>query len=300
MPAIEVQGLSRRFGEVLAVDHLSFSVEKGEVFGVLGPNGAGKTTTVRLLNGILAPTEGRIRILGLDPAVEGAQVRANTGVLTESPSLYEKLSARENLSFFGKLYGVPPQTLPGRVEELLELFGLRERADDPAGGFSKGMKQRLVLARALVHNPPILFLDEPTSGLDPEAAHQVNELIARLRSEGRTIFLCTHRLAEAEPLCDRVALFNHGRLLAMGTIPELARRLWGGDELEIELLQVDEQAWDGFSLEGKVLRAPIASPEEAARLVTQVVEKGGKIVRVSPRRHTLEEIYFAFQEKEGK
>lgn len=288
MPTIEVQGLSRRFGDVLAVDDLTFSVEKGEVFGVLGPNGAGKTTTVRLLNGILAPTQGQIRVLGLDPLNEGARVRAETGVLTESPSLYEKLSARENLRFFGTLYGVSGERIEGRVEEMLALFGLLERADAPAGGFSKGMKQRLVLARALVHDPPILFLDEPTSGLDPEAAHQVNELIGRLRSEGRTIFLCTHRLAEAEPLCDRVALFNHGRLLAMGTIPELARRLWGGDELEIELL------------EGEVLRAPVDSPEEAARLVARVVEEGGKIVRVSPLLHSLEEIYFAFQEKEGK
>ncbi|MBN2362292.1 MAG: ABC transporter ATP-binding protein, partial [Deltaproteobacteria bacterium] len=225
--AIEVSELVRTFGPRRAVDGVSFCVQPGEVFGLLGTNGAGKTTTTRLLNGVLRPHGGRISVLGLDPSRDGCRLRRQTGVLTETPSLYERLSARENLRVFGELYGVDERSLPGRVDGMLAFFGLSERADDPVAGFSKGMKQRLALARTLVHEPPLLFFDEPTAGLDPEAARQVKDLIAELsRSERRTVVLCSHNLDEAEHLCNRVAIMNQGRLLAEGSVEQLARQLW--------------------------------------------------------------------------
>ena len=224
---VEVNGLERVFGQNRAVDGMTFHVKQGEVFGLLGPNGAGKTTTVRLLNGILPPSGGTARVFGLDPTMDGQRIREKTGVLTESPSLYERLSARENLEFFGTLAGIPSEKLSQRVLDILDFFGLQNRVDDKIETYSKGMKQRLALARALVHEPPLLFLDEPTSGLDPEAAQQVNELIAGLgQRSGQTILLATHNLLEAQRLCDRVAVMNKGRILAMGSLKELTRKLW--------------------------------------------------------------------------
>src|SRR5262249_20407472 len=210
---------------------------RGEVFGVLGPNGAGKTTMVRLLNGVLAPSVGTCRVLGFDPATQGSEVRRRTGVLTESPALYERMTARENLRFFGTMYAVPDEKLSLRAATMLDAFGLAERADDKVGGFSKGMKQRLALARALLHEPEMLFLDEPTAALDPEAARRVTELIMEFSHQaGRTVFLCTHYLPEAQRLCDRVAVLNHGRLIALGTLAELARTLWHGTWVDVECL----------------------------------------------------------------
>ncbi|MGD8627387.1 MAG: ABC transporter ATP-binding protein, partial [Anaerolineae bacterium] len=201
---IVTQGLTRRFDDVVAVDNLDLEVQAGEVFGFLGHNGAGKTTTVRLLNGILAPSAGRVRVLGLEPAAEGPALRRRSGVLTETPALDERLTGRENLSIFADLYDVPQGEVAGRVEQLLELFELADRAGEKVGNYSRGMKQRLALARALVHRPEILFLDEPTSGLDPVVTRRVHELIAHLsREEARTVFLCTHNLAEAQKLCSR-------------------------------------------------------------------------------------------------
>lgn len=304
--AIEAEGLTKAFDNLMAVDHIDLSVRQGEVFGALGPNGAGKTTSVRLLNGILAATEGRARVMGMDPAVEGAKVRAQTGVLTETPSLYERLTARENLLLFGTIYGLSGAKLSERVEELLATFGLADRADDKAGTYSKGMKQRLAIARSMVHNPAILFLDEPTSGLDPEAAHQVIDLIANLsHEEGRTVFFCTHHLEDAEKLCDRVALFNHGRILAQGTIPELAHRLWGGQKVEIELLESAREialklGWENACAQEKTLCVPAETPDAIANSVSEVVTAGGRVVRVQPQAHSLEQIYFAYQRGEAQ
>jgi ABC-2 type transport system ATP-binding protein len=205
-PVIQISSLSRRFGEKTAVDHLTFEVQAGEIFGFLGHNGAGKTTTVRLLNGVLEPTSGEARVLGLNPQTEGPALRARTGVLTETPSLDERLSARDNLSIYADLYSIPRGKVAGRVNSLLTEFELADRADEKVAGYSKGMKQRLALARALLHQPEVLFLDEPTSGLDPVAARHVHTLAENLaRREGCTVLLCTHNLLEAQKLCDRVA-----------------------------------------------------------------------------------------------
>src|SRR6188508_892735 len=199
-------GLGRRFGDRWAVRDLSIEVRRGEVLGLLGPNGAGKTTTVRLLTALIEPTEGRAWVDGLDVTERPEEVRARVGILTETPGLYEKLSATANLEFFGRLYGLDASTRAERIEHYLRLFSLWDRRDDVAGNFSKGMKQKLAIARALLHDPAVVFLDEPTAALDPEAAYVVREAIEDLRKAGRTIVLATHNLDEADRLCDRVAL----------------------------------------------------------------------------------------------
>src|SRR5512133_599418 len=217
-PVIQISSLSRRFGEKNAVDRLTLEVQAGEIFGFLGHNGAGKTTTVRLLNGVLEPTSGEACVLGLDPQKEGPTLRARTGVLTETPSLDGRLTARDNLSIYADLYSIPQEKVAMRVNAILAEFELADRADEKVGGYSKGMKQRLALARALLHQPEVLFLDEPTDGLDPVATRHVHMLVTRLsRDMKRTVFLCTHNLVEAQLLCDRVAVLEHGRLLAIGT-----------------------------------------------------------------------------------
>jgi ABC-2 type transport system ATP-binding protein len=305
---IQTDRLSRHFDKVLAVAQVDLTVERGEVFGLLGHNGAGKTTLVRLLNGLLRSSEGSARVLGYDPVAQGDELRRHTGVLTETPSLYENLTARDNLIFFGTLYGVPAADLPARVDTILDLFGLRERAGDKAGQFSKGMKQRLALARTLVHEPDLLFLDEPTAALDPEASRQVTDLIARLsRESGRTVFLCTHNLNEAQRLCDRVAVINKGKLLAVGTPAQLARDLFQGLWVDIRLsTPPDDSIRAGLlllpgvldaTLNDRALAVQVRQEDVIPAVVAQVVALGGAIMRVTPREHSLEEIYFRVQEE---
>ncbi len=307
MAVIEVSNLRRSFGTVHAVRDLSFELQEGEVFGVLGPNGAGKTTTVRLLNGVLKPDAGRVRVLGLDPATQGPAVRRQTGVLTETPSLYERLSARENLRFSGSMYGLAEKELEARVEAQLEFFDLVQRADDKVGGFSKGMKQRLALARALLHQPKVIFLDEPTAGLDPEAAHQVTHLIVQLSHQaGRTVFLCTHNLDEAQRLCDRVAVLRQGSALALGTLAELGRKLWHGLWVEVDVqtalaqsVRLELAQRPGVQhVEGneKQMEIQVGGEGDIPDLVAWLAARGARLTRIVPRRHTLEEIYFGLQE----
>jgi ABC-2 type transport system ATP-binding protein len=306
---IEMRELSRQFGHVKALNGFSCNVLEGEVFGLLGPNGAGKTTTVRLLNGVLAPTSGQSRVLGFDPVNQGTDLRRRTGVLTETPSLYERLTARDNLTIFGKLYGVKEPKLTARVKELLDLFGLAERADDRAGGFSKGMKQRLALARALLHEPELLFLDEPTAGLDPEASRQVMQLIAQLsRQKGRTVLLCTHNLDEAQRLCDRVAVMNKGTLLAAGTLADLSRTLWREAWVDVTLREpltgqqiAAVRALPDVSdvqVDGETLAVKVTGDDSVPMLIITLAGIGAQMMRVNPRQHTLEEVYFELQEQQ--
>jgi ABC-2 type transport system ATP-binding protein len=209
-------------GEIKAVDELDLEVYEGETFGLLGPNGAGKTTTVRLLNCIIKPTSGTATVNGYDVLKEETEVKRVTGLLAESPGLYEKLSAYEFLGFMGALYDVPSNILPERIEELLKLFGLYDRRDYLLEGYSRGMKQKILIAAALIHDPPILFFDEPTSMLDPRAALMVKDLIKTLAdSAGKTIFICSHILPVVEELCDRIGIINQGKLIALGTVDEL-------------------------------------------------------------------------------
>jgi len=222
---ISTDGLSKYYGkggEIKAVDELDLEVYEGETFGLLGPNGAGKTTTVRLLNCIIKPTGGTASVNGYDILKQGTEVKRITGLLAESPGLYEKLSAHEFLEFMGALYDVPGDVLRERIDNLLKLFSLYDRRDYLLEGYSRGMKQKVLIASALIHDPPVLFLDEPTSMLDPRAALMVKDLIKKLANgAGKTIFICSHILPIVEELCDRIGIINQGKLIAVGTIDEI-------------------------------------------------------------------------------
>ena len=320
--AIWCQGLTRRFGELTAVDDLTFQVATGEVFGFLGHNGAGKTTTIRLLNGVITPNSGSACVLGLDPVTEGSTLRRRTGVLTATPSVDERLTARDNLRTYAELYDVPRAVIPRRVEELLSTFELSERGDEKVGAYSKGMQHRLALARALLHEPEILFLDEPTAGLDPVATRQVHELIIHLSHQARTVFICTHNLAEAQRLCSRVAVLERGRKVALGTPMELASELGVHQRLEIELAPPGLPAAlailnrvPGLTVEGPYPCTPSAysgategdgavqlTVAGAARdmvpdLVDTLVGASVRIHRVTPQEVSLEDVYFALQDR---
>jgi ABC-2 type transport system ATP-binding protein len=305
-PVIQTSSLTRRFGDKNAVDQLTLEVQAGEIFGFLGHNGAGKTTTVRLLNGVLEPTSGDMRVSGLDPQTQGPALRAKTGVLTETPSLDERLTARDNLSIYADLYDVPRADVQGRVHALLSEFELVDRADEKVGGYSKGMKQRLALARALLHKPELLFLDEPTSSLDPVAARHVHSLVENLaRREGCTVFLCTHNLVEAQRLCDRVAVMENGRLVALGTPSDLTRQYVKRLDVDLELdpaqmdsalriLQEHPDLVVGTPKQEKdVLTLTLSGRDAIPELLSVLVGKGLHIYRLAPQEANLEEVYFA-------
>src|SRR5689334_23230322 len=305
-PIIQISSLSRCFGEKNAVDHLTLDVHAGEIFGFLGHNGAGKTTTVRLLNGVLEPTSGQARVLGLDPQTDGPAVRARTGVLTETPSLDERLTARDNLSFYADLYNVPRADVHSRVHSLLTEFELADRADDKVGGYSKGMKQRLALARALLHKPEVLFLDEPTAALDPVAARHVHVFVENLaRRDGCTVLLCTHNLVEAQRLCDRVAVLEQGHLMALGTPSELTRQYVRrlDVDLEVDPVQMDlaMQTLQGFpqlvigapKREKDMITMTLSGRESIPELLSILLGQGLRVYRFAPREADLEEVYFA-------
>lgn len=307
---IETNKLQRLFGAHKAVDKITFHVKQGEVFGLLGPNGAGKTTTVRLLNGILPPSSGTAHLFGFNSSTQGESIRRKTGVLTETPALYERLSARENLKFFGTLQEIPAIELIHRVDEILVFFDLLSRADDKVETFSKGMKQRLALARALIHKPPLIFLDEPTSGLDPEAAQQVNGLIASLKSQnGQTVVLATHNLTEAQRLCDRVAIMNKGKILALGSLAELSRKLWPMTWVDIKFYKPPSENTSStlkahrgvmqVSVESDALSVQVEKEDVIPDVVRYLIEQGESILKVNPRDYTLEDIYFALQAGEA-
>ena len=228
MTAIESTNLTRRFNGLCAVDHISFTVEAGEIFGFLGPNGAGKTTTIRMLTGQLRPTEGRAKVMGCDVVEQRQALKPQIGVVWEYQNLYERLSARDNLLFAARLYGVDP----GRVSAMLARVGLLDRAKDRLKDFSNGMKQRLLVARGLLHSPKVLFLDEPTRGLDPGVAREIRSLIGELAGEGVTVFLTTHYMDEADKLSDRVAIVDHGRIVALDTPQRLKAQQGAAATLE--------------------------------------------------------------------
>lgn len=307
-PVIKTVGLSRNFGDQRAVNELTLEIHQGEIFGFLGHNGAGKTTTVRLLNGVLAPTAGSAIVLGMKPDTQGHDLRQRTGVLTETPALDERLSGYENLAIYADLYNVPQNTKAERIAYLFDVFALADRAQDKAAGYSKGMKQRLALARSMLHNPEILFLDEPTAALDPVGARQVHDMILRLsHEEGRTIFLCTHNLPEAQRLCDRIGVMEHGRLIALGKTEELAHEAGLTVGLEIEVAEEDREVaaatlrthYPNITIDSqhKQLSISGARPDLIPEMIAQLVQANVRIYRVSPQDASLEDIYFALHEK---
>ena len=313
--AIETHDLTRSFPSGTALDGLTLSVQPGEVLALLGPNGAGKTTTVRLLNGILAPDRGRATVLGLDPAVDGDAVRRRTGVLTEHAGLDERLTARENLELTARMRGIDRVWAARRTMDLLERFGMADRADVTVQGTSTGQRKRLALARALLHDPDVLFLDEPTSGLDPAATRDVIDLIGALATEhGRTIVLCTHFLGEAGRLADRMAVLHKGVLHAFGRPEDIAADLWDGVDAELDLGQPVDAATSAAieQLPGVVRVASLPNGalvrldrrDDVPGVVRVLVERGVPVYGASARPPSLEDVYFAVEariaEAEGR
>ena len=229
----QVQGLIKSYGPVRAVDGVSFTVAKGELYGLLGPNGAGKTTTMSMLSGLLAPDEGHILFDTLDLSADPLKVKAQLGVVPQEPALYENLSARENLQFWGGLYGLSGARLTQAVDRVLELVGLTDRAKDPVKQYSGGMKRRINLALGLVHSPRAVLMDEPTVGIDPQARLNILEAVKQVAASGTTVIYTTHYLEEAEQLCDRIAIMDHGKILAEGTLDELKSRVGGRDVVTV-------------------------------------------------------------------
>jgi ABC-2 type transport system ATP-binding protein len=304
---IDCTKLFFRYNGVHALKGFSLNVNQGEVVALLGPNGAGKTTSIRVLNGLLTPESGTINVLGFDPRQGGAKIRARTGVLTETPALYERLTARQNLAFFGSLSDMSKEEVEKRSKHLLEVFNLQQRSGDRVETFSKGMKQRLALVRALLHDPELLFLDEPTSDLDPEAAKQVQDLILEVSGhENRTVILCTHRLYEAERLCDRVAIMKNGRVAAAGTLDELRAQVFPMFQLNFrtsgkaddELVRIVSQmpgANEVKTIAEGELSLVVDSEDRIPAMVNALVNAGVSIRAVEPRRATLEDIYLRLQ-----
>lgn len=304
--AIRVENLTRDFegeaGLVRAVDGLSLEVPVGTIFGFLGPNGAGKTTTIRLLLGLLEPTTGRAEVLGFDSRREADQVRAHTGALLEHPGIYEQLSAEDNLEFYGRVWRVPPAERKARVKELLSRMGLWERRKDPAGKWSGGMKQKLALARTLMHHPSLLLLDEPTAGLDVPSAATVREDLASLAArEGITVFLTTHNMAEAERLCSRVAVIRQGKLVAVGHPDELRARA-SGPRIEIVGRSFGADALGQLRARPEVVAAEakngrltvdVRRDAEAAPLIRLLVAAGAQVEEVRRDKASLEEVFLS-------
>ena len=302
MESIVAEGLTKSFNGLTAVDGLSFKVKQGEIFGLLGPNGAGKTTTIRMLASLIQPTEGEAYVGGFSVRGDALRVRETIGILTENPSLYERLSAQENLEFFARAYGVDdPGTRSERIRELLEFFDLWDRRGDRAGTFSKGMKQKLALARALVHQPSILYLDEPTSGLDPKSAKDIRDLMERLsQREGQTILLSTHRLEDAERLCDRVMIINRGAAVSVASPRELRQRATGAHIVRVGLRELTEhlsraaEAADGvkaIEVRDGALSVTLADEGYTPGLVRSLVDAGGSVMYVVPMEVSLEDAY---------
>ncbi len=296
---IETQDLSKNFGNFTAVDGVSLTVRAGEVLALLGPNGAGKTTTVRMLTSVLRPTRGTATVAGYDVVKHPDRVRASVGVLTEQHGLYGRMPGDDYLDFFGQLYRMDKAARRKRVAELMEQFGLGEARHRRVAEYSKGMRQKIALARALIHNPPVLLLDEPTSAMDPESARLVRNAIRDLRSAERAIVLCTHNLAEAEELADQIAIIRQGKIITQGTPAGLKEELLGPGEYEIELaiplngridalltgVEVTSQGENWF-------RYHTDHPEQANPIVLRILlEAGMPVVRLQEAERSLEQVY---------
>ncbi|RLC69316.1 MAG: ATP-binding protein [Chloroflexi bacterium] len=303
--AIEVEGLTKYYGDLLAVDHISFEVQQGEVFGFLGPNGAGKTTTQRMLTTLLEPTSGRIVIFGHDLARDAYPVKRQMGLVPEESNVYTELTAWDNLMFTARLYRVPRHERAQRARGLLEAFGLWEKRDVKAAEFSKGMRRRLSIAMAIIHRPRLLFLDEPTSGLDAQSARAIRDLIRQMNAEGTTVFLTTHQIEEANQLCDRVAIINHGRIAAIDTPERLKAAFRRVQSVEVALEPPEppagsEPAGGLASLPGVTTAVKMGDKwrlytQDPSALLPQVIDyaraNGLKVISLSTLGPSLEDVF---------
>jgi len=303
LASIEAKNLTKKFGDLTAVDGVSFSVDEGEVFGFLGPNGAGKTTTIRMLCCLIAKTSGEARIANYDVGddADSLKIRRIIGLVPDNAGLYEDLTAYENLDFYGKLYNCPETQGRGNIERFLEMLGLWEKKDVAAGAFSKGMKQKLAIARALIHEPEVLFLDEPTVNLDPESSKTVRDFLLELKKEKKTIFLNTHNLDEAQRICDRIGILST-KLMAIGTPEDLERSVTGRKTV-IQLEVVNDTVLSALkklsigkiTSENNKLTIDTVNPEkENPAIVRAIVEAGGNVQSVSVLGSTLEDAYLKF------
>jgi len=305
MDVIRTEGLTKQFGDFVAVDGVTLTVPEGQVLALLGPNGAGKTTTVRMLASILRPTSGWATIAGCDVVQDARMVRRIVGLLTEFPGLYLRMRALEYLDFFGQLQGLSPQQIQQRSEELLVRFKMGEARDLRLGEYSKGMRQKLALIRAMLHDPQVLFLDEPTSAMDPHSAKLVRDCILDLRCEQHTIILCTHNLAEAELLADRVAIIRRGQIVALGTLAELRARLLGDPVLELRLAQsldgllplltdlIDVEERGETWLRYRTARPEVVNP----LLIQRLTREGTDVITLSEVPRSLEDVYLKIVEE---
>ncbi|MBK8020358.1 MAG: ABC transporter ATP-binding protein [Chloroflexi bacterium] len=300
---IEAQELSKLYDDFLAVDRVNLDIPAGSVLALLGPNGAGKTTTVRMLTSILAPSSGSARVAGYDVVKQPEQVRANVGVLPEQHGLYERMKAVEYLDFFGRVYRLSAAERKKRTYDLMERFGLTFALGKKLGEYSKGMKQKLALVRAMLHNPPVLLLDEPTSAMDPQSAKLVRDAIIELQRDRRTFLITTHNLSEAQSLANRIAIIRHGRIIANGTFADLARRFAGEPVMELRVREV----MNGYAKEleeafmGKLhinetgadwVQYRVAEPDITnPAVIRHAVGLGVDIVSLSPISRSLEDIY---------
>lgn len=302
---IELNGLTKQFGDFTAVDGVTLSVPPGKILALLGPNGAGKTTTVRMLAAILRPTAGRATVAGYDVIEHPQEIRRLVGLLTESPGLYLRMRGREYLDFFGRLMGLSAEERERRARELLTYFGMAEAWDRRMGTYSKGMRQKMALARAMLHDPSVLLLDEPTSAMDPHSAKLVRDAVLGLRHHQRAIVICTHNLAEAEALADRIAIIRRGRIIALGTTAELKARMMGAPLMELRLAQ----SVDGVAkiLSGLVkietqgkdwLRYSTPHPQETnPPLLQELAARGVGVVTLSAVTRSLEDVYLRVVEE---
>lgn len=296
---ITAENLTKRFEDFVAVDSINLNIQKGEVLALLGPNGAGKTTTIRMLTSILKPSSGWAQVAGYDVVQQAKQVRASVGVLTENHGLYHRMPAFEYLQFFGQLYGIDRNALDGKINTLVEQFDLGRASKRRIGEFSKGMRQKLALARALLHDPPVLLLDEPTSAMDPESARLVRNMIQELRSTDRTVLICTHNLGEAEELADRIAIIREGKIIEYGTAIDLRRKLLGLPLYEVQFAEalnsISMPDMDGV-LELEIgedwLRYTSDRPEAAnPRVLRWLVDQGLEVVSLHEVPRSLENVY---------
>jgi ABC-2 type transport system ATP-binding protein len=298
-PAIEMIDLCKSFGSFQAVDHLSLTVKRGEIFGLLGPNGSGKTTTINMLSGLSHPTSGEARVMGLNVQRDARQVRQVLGAVPQETALYEELSAWTNMDFHAELFGIPRREKKARITRLLELVQLLDRKDSRVGTFSGGMKRRLALARALLHDPQLIYLDEPTLGVDVQARRAIWDYILSLRDQGKTVLITTNYLEEAQALCERLAIIDHGKLIAVDT-PEHLKQTYGGSVIEVETARPVQKAVDeirampginNVAQEGARLKITTQGSDGSVAQIINALSQESEIRDISIREPNLDEIF---------
>ena len=305
---IEVENITRKFEKITAVENISFQIKESEIFGFLGPNGAGKTTTIRMLSALISPTSGKITIDNRSPQKDGEYIRSITGLLTESPGLYEKISAYDNLNYYSSFYNISEKKRKDNIKKYLKMFDLWDRKDDIAGTYSKGMKQKLALSRALIHEPKILFLDEPTAGLDPESAHMERNFIESLKKEKTTVFLCTHNLEEASSLSDRVCIIKK-KIIKIASLAELQKNkkskeveiiFKGNTKKYIKILRQIKEISSIQASKNKI-NLFLKKPETVNPIIIKkLVDCGAEILYFNEIKASLEEIYLDLIKEEEK